>query len=684
MKYLYLVRSKSFPKGVFKMFVTEDDEEKVMNIHTQVYKDITMKCCKLENDKSVKGVMSTLKVYKEDIDYFYQCDVDITEEGLKEFLEDITDIIDRLNNCTDKVLYDKKKTIDDAKNIMNNINEIEYKDKENKEQEKDEEKKAQEIYKWQVENLDDPQKIFESHKIKALTIKRLGFKNENILTDYTEKEIEGITYNRWKELYEDDMKHKINPGVKMGGECTDMAEAFPSCSKCRRKKEKKEEPLSKIIEKFEKDMEGKKYNKDLLEIIKRNPKATKKEFYTLFGLTDSEEKEQRSKIPLRPPSDLFTSDYERNIILNSMKKTIDSDSELEFTDTIEHSVSNLTKVIGKKSADVNLKLAEERADLNNVNKMDYNQLLEHTEKYKDVIDKDFLPYTLSNDIYNKPKYIKYFSYDKFNNYESVNGNSIDDFLTECEFEGVIGEDSDDSNEFDDDKYIFITLIQSKLFGGYMYIEGKSVKEIVNKEYMREILLETEMYLPIGTMNGGIVRELLIKKLDKCEKLNESSFTTIVTNVQAFINDDTGEELVVLGPDDMEIRKKRMVSKYINKMCIRSEGSKVYSKELFENFMEYLTQNRQTMKIYFNKNNFTPLVRLNNYETKRDRNGIYWKNMKLVKTHSTLYSYGRPPPTEIDRHNPPIPYTLPTGTIGGLRNANMQLRRETIISPPLEN
>ena len=620
MKHLYLLRSEDFPKGIVKIFVTEDDEDKVMNIHSRLYKNPYLIRCKLKNDKSARNVMALLKRYDESIDYFYRCGVNVSEEEFKEFLEEITDLIDRLDVCVDKVAWNNKEKVTENESDFEELNVQSETDND----------KLEEIFKSALECVQEV-KSFNVTNSKDFVRQVLdGFDNNDLHTigilvkfilhseDFNDEQ-----KNLFKTFISELMKESNKERREIMSEEfvkelfeKDNEEIFKSTLECVQEMKSFYMIDSKDFIDQVNGIENENHIsiiENLVKFILNSKKfnADQKNLFMKFAIAMDKCNEERRKS--------LCEEFVKELFVEKDNKL---EKEKEF-------YKNKSKT-GKNNK---FMAAKEREDLKNIDKLNYIQLAEHANKYKDTVFDDNVVMPAE-------------ALDIGAAYASVDdGISIGEYLEKCEDEGDVSDESDNSDEFDDDKYIIITLIKNKLLDKYTYIEGKS-KSLINREYMKEILLDTEMYLPIGAMNKEIVREILVKKLDKCEKLNTNVFNTIVTNIQTFINDDTGEELIVVGPNDIEVRKKSIVSKFVNKECIRCEGSKIYSNALFENFMEYLIRKKPTMKVYFNKNNFTPLVKLNGYETKRDKYGIYWKNMKLLNDNNRLL-YDRFIPTQPD-------------------------------------
>lgn len=135
-----------------------------------------------------------------------------------------------------------------------------------------------------------------------------------------------------------------------------------------------------------------------------------------------------------------------------------------------------------------------------------------------------------------------------------------------------------------------------------------------------------------------VSKLLDIKLKNVENLTLDIIEKNIMKINEFLYGDDKRSIIT--NNDKYSHMLSIVRNFMIKNCIRKKNSKVYSTQLYNKFYEHLLL-IPSESVYFNKNNFTPLVKKMNYQTKRDSNGVYWVDLEL-KYSANDYMLGRLP------------------------------------------
>ncbi len=198
------------------------------------------------------------------------------------------------------------------------------------------------------------------------------------------------------------------------------------------------------------------------------------------------------------------------------------------------------------------------------------------------------------------------------------------FINEEPIEQIIDDDNNDGN-------IILFMKNSILDKNIISYDSDEIDIIKNCKYISEIETVAEYVVP----ELDAVRGLLEIKLKKIDKLTFNIVEKIIMKINEFLyGDDVKQSRRIMNTSDNKSEQMiSLVRDFLLKNCIRKVGSKIYSNELFNKFSEYLMGTSPTNIVYFNKNNFTPLIKKFNYKTKRDGLGIYWMNM-CYKNDST--------------------------------------------------
>jgi hypothetical protein len=136
-----------------------------------------------------------------------------------------------------------------------------------------------------------------------------------------------------------------------------------------------------------------------------------------------------------------------------------------------------------------------------------------------------------------------------------------------------------------------------------------------------------------------VSKLLDIKLKNVETLTLDIIDKNIMKINEFLYGDDKRSIIT--NSDKYSHMLSLVRDFMIKNCIRKRDSKVYSTQLYSKFYENLLLTTPSESVYFNKNNFTPLVKKMNYQTKRDSNGVYWIDLEL-KYSANDYMLGRLP------------------------------------------
>jgi hypothetical protein len=123
-----------------------------------------------------------------------------------------------------------------------------------------------------------------------------------------------------------------------------------------------------------------------------------------------------------------------------------------------------------------------------------------------------------------------------------------------------------------------------------------------------------------------VKDLLKMKLKDVDKLTYDIIEKNIIKINEFLYADESRQIIHTSDNKTE-QMLKLVRDFMVKNCIKKNGSKIYSSSLYTKFTEYLMLTSPTDNVYFNKNNFTPIVKQLNYKTKRDSVGIYWTDVE---------------------------------------------------------
>ncbi len=133
-----------------------------------------------------------------------------------------------------------------------------------------------------------------------------------------------------------------------------------------------------------------------------------------------------------------------------------------------------------------------------------------------------------------------------------------------------------------------------------------------------------------------VSKLLDIKLKNIDNLTLDIIDKNIMKINEFLYSD--ETKNITANSNKYSRMLSLVRDFMVKNCIRKKGSKVYSTQLYLKFYDNLLLNAPQDVVYFNKNNFTPLLKKLNYKTKRDRDGVYWLDLEFKEKKYALKSF----------------------------------------------
>lgn len=151
---------------------------------------------------------------------------------------------------------------------------------------------------------------------------------------------------------------------------------------------------------------------------------------------------------------------------------------------------------------------------------------------------------------------------------------------------------------------------------------KQINDIKQSKYLSEIEMMAEYIVP----ELDAVKELLKIKFKNIDKMTFDVIEKNIMKINEFLYADDNKQIINAYDIDKSSQMLGLVRDFLSKNCVRKLGSKVYSTYLYDKFVEYLMLTSPCDAVYFNKNNFTPLVKKLNYKTKRDSSGIYWTNV----------------------------------------------------------
>lgn len=187
---------------------------------------------------------------------------------------------------------------------------------------------------------------------------------------------------------------------------------------------------------------------------------------------------------------------------------------------------------------------------------------------------------------------------------------------ELEKEEEINDDEDDKEEN------IILFVKNNVLEKNKIIYNKNDMEKIKKcKYLYEIEIIAEYVVP----EINAVKELLEIKLKNIDNLTYDVIEKNIIKINEFLyGDDVIQSKRIINTNDSKSTLMLvLVRDFLVKNCVRKKGSKIYSNNLFNKFCEFLMVTSPPNIVYFNKNNFTPLVKKLNYKNKRDSNGIYW-------------------------------------------------------------
>lgn len=192
---------------------------------------------------------------------------------------------------------------------------------------------------------------------------------------------------------------------------------------------------------------------------------------------------------------------------------------------------------------------------------------------------------------------------------------------------IINEEVENTDENTNKKVI--ALCENMLLGSRkIIIDDEIIAALIEKEYMKEISIISEYIVP----NYDIVKELLnIKIRNEKGELTIDKVENIILKINDFLEDDYNKIKTNNNKKDM----METVRLFTNNYCIRKVGSKIYSSELYDYFMDYLRKNDPQQSIYINRNNFTPIMKQLNFKTKRDKSGIYWIDLEYTNKNEII-------------------------------------------------
>lgn len=228
-------------------------------------------------------------------------------------------------------------------------------------------------------------------------------------------------------------------------------------------------------------------------------------------------------------------------------------------------------------------------------------------------------------------------------YESENTFGTITMLTNNEQNDNL-DDLDDKEEHKNESIVLF--IEIEIFDKNIIIyDDKNIEMIKNCNYLGEIKIISEYILT----EPECFKKILKIKLEQIDnKITLESFEKIIKDIEILLSDNDKTLLEDLSIKNI-VRKidletmNEIVKQYLLSECIKKKGSKIYSKDLYGNFCDYILWKNPSFNIHFNKNNFTPIVKKLGYKTKRDKNGIYWvdvefKFIKNLKYHSNKLSF----------------------------------------------
>lgn len=285
--------------------------------------------------------------------------------------------------------------------------------------------------------------------------------------------------------------------------------------------------------------------------------------------------------------------------------------EIEYYELKDKPINNFEEIVDENlEKDIEKKL-EEKEKLNN----NYQLFLEQREKELEDIKKG------------KKKV------DKLNN---VDEKFVDDWETtlhkkpiqkmKSEFYSLLEDETEEEPDLAeneepiyDDMILFVN--NSVLNNNKVIYDKLAIEQIKNCTYLPEIEVVCQYAVP----ELDAVKDILDIKISQYKnKISHNIIERLIKKINELLyGDDEDKPVLIKNKNTQNDNMLKEVRNFLKDCCIRSTGRKIYSKDLYSRFHEYCMHNEPSILIFFNKNNFTPLVKKFNYRTRRDRNGIYW-------------------------------------------------------------